>query len=55
MDVLSTITEENKDKEGYSDEALNAAQEQAKTDLAAQTADGTELTQADIQETVEKA
>ena len=39
MDVLSTITEENKDKEGYSDEALNAAQEQAKTELAAQTAD----------------
>ena len=40
MDVLSTITEENKDKEGYSDEALNAAQEQVKTELAAQTADG---------------
>jgi uncharacterized protein YpuA (DUF1002 family) len=55
MDVLSTITEENKDKDGYSDEALNAAQEQAKTELAAQTADGTELTQADIQATVEKA
>lgn len=55
MDVLSTITEENKDKEGYSDEALNAAQEQAKTDLAAQTADGSELTQSDIQATVEKA
>lgn len=55
MDVLSTITEENKDKEGYSDEALNAAQEQAKTELAAQTADGSELTQSDIQATVEKA
>jgi len=55
MDVLSTITEENKDKNGYSDDALNAAQEQAKADLAAQTADGTDLTQSDIQETVEKA
>ncbi|OTP10321.1 hypothetical protein A5844_002020 [Enterococcus sp. 10A9_DIV0425] len=55
MDVLSTITEENKNKEGYSDEALNAAQEQAKEELAAQTADGKELTQSDIQTTVEKA
>jgi uncharacterized protein YpuA (DUF1002 family) len=55
MNVLSSITEENKDKEGYSDEALNAAQEQAKTELAAQTADGSELSQSDIQATVEKA
>ena len=55
MDVLSSITEENKDKDGYSDEALNKAQEQAKEELAAKTADGKELTQADIQTTVEKA
>ncbi|WP_086444058.1 DUF1002 domain-containing protein [Candidatus Enterococcus lemimoniae] len=55
MDVLSKITEENKDKDGYSDEALNAAQEQAKKELAAKTADGKNLTQADIQKTVESA
>lgn len=55
MDVLSKITEENKDKKGYSDEALNAAQEQAKKELAALTADGTTLTQEDIQNTVETA
>ncbi|WP_430604135.1 hypothetical protein IGJ19_002406 [Enterococcus sp. DIV1368b] len=55
MDVLSSITEENKDKDGYSDEALNKAQEQAKEELAAKTADGKELTQADIQTTVKKA
>lgn len=55
MDVLSKITEENKDKDGYSDEALNAAQEQAKKELAAKTADGKNLTQADIQKTVEGA
>lgn len=55
MGVLSKITEENKDKDGYSDEALNAAQEQAKTELAAKTADGQNLTQKDIQETVENA
>lgn len=55
MDVLSSITEENQDKSGYSDEALNAAQEQAKTELAAQTAEGKELTTADIQSTIENA
>lgn len=55
MNVLSSITEANKDKEGYSDEALNAAQEQAKTDLAAQAAEGKALTKADIQEAVENA
>ncbi|MGC6769195.1 DUF1002 domain-containing protein [Enterococcus sp. LJL128] len=55
MDVLSKITEENKEKDGYTDEALNAAQEQAKTELAAKTADGQTLTQKDIQEAVEKA
>ncbi|MEI5989379.1 DUF1002 domain-containing protein [Enterococcus crotali] len=55
MDVLSKITEENKDKEGYSDEALNAAQEQAKKELAVKTADGKKLTQEDIQQTVESA
>ncbi|MBO0473659.1 hypothetical protein IGL98_001053 [Enterococcus sp. DIV0840] len=55
MDVLSKITEENKDKDGYSDKALNAAQEQAKKELAAKTADGKNLTQADIQQTVESA
>lgn len=55
MDVLSKITEENKDKEGYSDDALNAAQEQAKKELAAMTADGTTLTQEDIKTAVETA
>jgi uncharacterized protein YpuA (DUF1002 family) len=55
MDVLSKITEENKDKEGYSDEALNAAQEQAKTELAQKTAAGEKLSQSDIQQTVQKA
>ena len=55
MDVLSKITEENKDKDGYSDEALNAAQEQAKAELAQKQADGTELTQADIQATIQNA
>lgn len=55
MDVLSKITEENKDKKGYSDEALNAAQEQAKKELAVKTADGKKLTQEDIQQTVEGA
>lgn len=55
MDVLSKITEENKDKEGYSDEALNAAQEEAKKELAAKTADGTKLTKEDIQQAVDNA
>ncbi|MFD1902366.1 DUF1002 domain-containing protein [Enterococcus termitis] len=55
MDVLSKITEENKDKEGYSDEALNAAQEEAKKELAAKTADGTKLTKDDIQQAVDNA
>ncbi|GGC76226.1 DUF1002 domain-containing protein [Enterococcus wangshanyuanii] len=55
MDVLSKITEENKDKEGYSDKALNAAQEEAKKELAAKTADGTKLTKEDIQQAVDNA
>lgn len=55
MDTLSTITEENKDKAGYSDEALNKAQEEAKTTLAAQTAEGQSLSQADIQQVVEES
>ncbi|MFV0558852.1 MAG: DUF1002 domain-containing protein [Enterococcus sp.] len=55
MDVLSTITEENQGKDGYSDEALNAAQEQAKSELAAQTEEGVNLTQEEIQATVEQA
>lgn len=55
MDTLSNITEENKDKAGYSDEALNKAQEEAKTTLAAQTANGQSLSQADIQQAVEDA
>ncbi len=55
MDVLATITEQNKDKEGYSDEALNKAQEEAKTTLAEQTAKGENLTQADIKQAVEDA
>ncbi|MTD41464.1 DUF1002 domain-containing protein [Erwinia sp. CPCC 100877] len=55
MDVLSKITEENKNKEGYSDEALNAAQEQAKTELAEKTAAGEKLSQSDIQQAVQKA
>ncbi|MDA3973996.1 DUF1002 domain-containing protein [Enterococcus thailandicus] len=55
MNVLSSITEENKDKEGYSDEALNAAQEQAKAELATKTKDGQKLTKEEIQQTVETA
>ncbi len=55
MEVLATITEQNKDKAGYSDEALNKAQEEAKTTLAEQTAKGENLTQADIKQAVEDA
>lgn len=55
MNVLSQITEENKGKNGYSDEALNAAQEQAKTDLAAMEADGKTITEQDIQTAIENA
>lgn len=55
MDVLSKITEENKDKKGYSDEALNAAQEQAKKELAALTAEGKTITKDDIQNAVQTA
>lgn len=55
MGILSTITEENKEKAGYSDKALNVAQEQAKKELAAKTAQGKNITQNEIQETVENA
>ena len=49
------LQKKTKTKKAILGEALNAAQEQAKTELAAQTADGSgELTQSDIQATVEK-
>lgn len=55
MQVLNEITNENQNVEGYSDEKLNAAQEEAKELLAKAASEGQKINQAVVTEAVNTA
>ena len=55
MNILNQITENNKDVPGFTDTALNIAQEQIKTVLAGKVKDGDKITDKVIETTVREA